>query len=60
MNVTGAPLEGREDDGFNETNDRADRGVAGESIAGNRLFGLFFFLGNLESKGFGGLLENTL
>ena len=32
VNVTGAPLKGREDDGFNEANDRADGGVAGESI----------------------------
>ena len=61
VNVTSAAFERGENDGFDEANDRADGGVAaGEAVAGDGLFALFFFLGNLQSEGFGGLFENAL
>jgi hypothetical protein len=61
VDVTGAAFERREDDGFDEADDGADGGVAArEAVAGDGLFALFLFLGNLQSEGFGGLLENAL
>jgi len=61
VNIAGAALERGEDDGFDETDDRADGCVAaGQAIAGDGLFAFFFFLGDLQSKGFGGLLQNAL
>src|SRR6267154_2395677 len=51
VNVTGAALERGKDDGFDETDDRADGGIAaGEAVTGNSLFAFFFFLGHLQSE----------
>src|SRR5580704_2962037 len=60
VNVAGSPLEGGEDNGFHQANDRADRGVAGEAIAGNGLVALFFVFTNLQSERFGSLFQHAL
>src|SRR5579885_1974882 len=41
MNIAGAALERREDDGLNEANNGADGGIAREAIAGNGFVALF-------------------
>ena len=60
MNVTRAALESGKDDGFDEAHDRTDGSIPSQAVAGDGLFALFVFLGDLEREGFGGLLENTL
>ena len=60
VNVTGAAFQSGENDGFHEPHNRADGGIARQAVAGDGLFALFFFLGNLEREGFRGLLEDAL
>ncbi len=60
VNVTGAALERGEDDRFDQAHDGTDGGVAGEAVTGNSFVGVFVFLGNLQGKRFGGLLEHAL
>src|SRR5580692_8777049 len=60
VDVTGAAFEGSEDDCFDQPNNRADGGVARQTVAGDGLFALFLLLGNLESEGLGRLLEDAL
>ncbi len=61
VDVTGAAFKRGKNDGFDEADDRADGGVAArKAVAGNGLFALFFFLGDLESESFGGLFEDAL
>src|SRR5215469_8110029 len=44
MNVAGAPLERREDDRFDQAHNRANRGIARQTVARDCLFGFFLFL----------------
>src|SRR5690242_757617 len=60
VNVAGTALEGGEDDGFDQADNGASSGVAREAVAGNGFFAFFFFLGDGQSEGFGGLLEDAL
>ncbi len=60
MNVTCAAFQRGEDNCFDEANNWADGGVARQAVARDGLFALFFFLGDLECEGFGGLLEDAL
>src|SRR5215472_4921406 len=60
VDVAGAPLECGKDDGLDEANYGACGTVTGQAIAGDGLFGFFFFLAGLESKRLGGLFENAL
>src|SRR5262249_22035079 len=60
VNIARAPLEGGKDDGFYKANNRADGGIARQTVARNGLFGLFLFLRDLQRESFGGLFENAL
>ena len=60
VDVRSAALERGEDDGFDQADDGADGGVAGEAITGDRFVAFLFVLGNLQGEGFGGLLEHAL
>src|SRR5882757_2746181 len=60
VDVTGAPLERREDYRFDETDYRAGGAIASQTVAGNRLLAFLFFLGSLKSKSFSGLFEDAL
>src|SRR5262249_15478993 len=60
VDIASASLESGEDESFDEANDGADGGVAGEAITGDGLVAFFFVLGNLEGERFGRLFENAL
>jgi len=60
VDVTGAALERREDDSFDEFDDGAGGCIARDAIAGKRFLCFLFDLARLKREGFGGLLENTL
>src|SRR4029077_17730002 len=60
MNVTGAALEGGEDDGVDEADNGDHTGIAGEPLHGNVFVALFLVGDDLEGEAFGGLVEDAL
>ena len=60
VNIACSAFERGEDDGFDEFDDGAGRGIARNAIAGERFVAFFFGLADLKCESLGGLLENTL
>src|SRR5712691_4424829 len=60
VNVAGTAFERGEDHRVHQADHRADGGVAGQPVAGNRLFAFLLLLHHLEGESLGGLLEDAL
>src|SRR5277367_6008823 len=60
VNVTGASLEGSEDDGVHEAHDGADAGIARELVHRDVLVAVLIFADDLEREAFGGLVQDAL
>jgi hypothetical protein len=60
VNVTGAALEGREDDGVDQADDGAHAGIARELLHGDIFVAVLFLADDLEGEALGGLIEHAL
>ena len=60
VNITSAPFERRENDGFDQANYGTGRAIPRQAITGDGLFGFLLLLGRLEGKRFRGLFQNPL